>query len=77
MTFGLETTDLTTTAVRTRGTENIRPFFEKFKSEGYTEIDTARFYGNGETEQVCCPSVQLSFTRRVWSLSIGAAMTII
>ncbi|GJJ68361.1 aflatoxin B1 aldehyde reductase [Entomortierella parvispora] len=51
MTFGLETTDLKTSMVRVRGTENVRPFFEMFKSYGHTELDTARVYGNGETEQ--------------------------
>jgi len=58
MTFGLETTDLATSTVRIRGTENIRPFIETFKSYGHIEIDTARVYGNGETEQVCDNSLR-------------------
>ncbi|KAG0342744.1 hypothetical protein BG000_001604 [Podila horticola] len=51
MTFGLETTNTSLTAVRVQGAENIRPFLDKFRGYGHTEIDTARIYGNGETEE--------------------------
>jgi len=51
MVFGLDTTDSTKTAAYILGTEKIRPFLETFKSHGHVEIDTARAYGNGDTEQ--------------------------
>ncbi|KAG0022180.1 hypothetical protein BGZ81_008641 [Podila clonocystis] len=51
MTFGLQTTSTSLTAVRVQGTENIQPFLDTFRSYGHTEIDTARIYGNGETEK--------------------------
>lgn len=51
MTFGLETTNTSLTAVRVQGAENIRPFLNTFRGYGHTEIDTARIYGNGETEE--------------------------
>jgi aryl-alcohol dehydrogenase-like predicted oxidoreductase len=52
MTFGLDTTDMTASAVRTRGVENIRPILEVFRKHGHVDIDTARRYGHGETEKV-------------------------
>ncbi|KAF9301484.1 hypothetical protein BGZ74_006642 [Mortierella antarctica] len=51
MTFGHETTSTSLTAVRVQGAENIQPFLATFRSYGHTEIDTARIYGNGETEE--------------------------
>lgn len=51
MTFGLGTTSTSLTAVRVQGSENIQPFLDTFRSYGHTEIDTARIYGNGETEE--------------------------
>ena len=51
MTFGLETTSTSLTAVRVQGLENIKPFLDIFRNYGHTEIDTARIYGNGETEE--------------------------
>jgi aflatoxin B1 aldehyde reductase len=52
MTFGLETTDFETSVVRVRGAQNIKPFFDAFKAHGHEEVDTARIYGNGDTELV-------------------------
>ncbi|KAG0228966.1 hypothetical protein BGW42_001850 [Actinomortierella wolfii] len=52
MTFGLEGTDASTSAVRVRGSENVKPFLDIFKKYGHTEVDTARVYGNGDTEEV-------------------------
>ncbi|KAG0349373.1 hypothetical protein BG004_007000 [Podila humilis] len=51
MTFGLASTDTSLTAVRVQGPENIRPFLKVFRDFGHIEIDTARIYGNGDTEQ--------------------------
>ncbi|KAG0090187.1 hypothetical protein BGZ93_006687 [Podila epicladia] len=51
MTFGHETTSTSLTAVRVQGAENIQPFLATFRGYGHTEIDTARIYGNGETEE--------------------------
>ncbi|KAI9241306.1 MAG: Aldo/keto reductase [Podila humilis] len=51
MTFGLGTTSTSLTAVRIHGPENIQSFLDTFRSYGHTEIDTARIYGNGETEE--------------------------
>ncbi|KFH66117.1 hypothetical protein MVEG_08218 [Podila verticillata NRRL 6337] len=51
MTFGLGTTSTSLAAVRVQGPENIQPFLDTFRSYGHTEIDTARIYGNGETEE--------------------------
>ncbi|KAG9061140.1 Aflatoxin B1 aldehyde reductase member 2 [Linnemannia hyalina] len=52
MTFGLETTSFETSVVRVRGAQNIKPFMDVFKSHGHEEVDTARIYGNGDTELV-------------------------
>ncbi|KAG0042253.1 Aflatoxin B1 aldehyde reductase member 2, partial [Gryganskiella cystojenkinii] len=68
MTFGLDTTDTTTSAVRTRGVENIRPILEVFKKHGHVEIDTARAYGNGDTEKALALQNMkgLAIATKVW-----------
>ena len=52
MTFGLESTSLSTSAVRVRGTKEIKLFLDKFHAYGHVELDTARIYCNGDTELV-------------------------
>ncbi|KAG0287810.1 hypothetical protein BGZ98_004480, partial [Dissophora globulifera] len=52
MTFGLESTDASTSSIRVRGADNVKPFLEMFKSHGHIEIDTARMYCGGDTETV-------------------------
>lgn len=52
MTFGLETSTGEANLVRVRGAENVKPFLDVFHAHGHIEIDTARIYGNGDTEEV-------------------------
>ncbi|KAF9899911.1 hypothetical protein EC991_008145 [Linnemannia zychae] len=52
MTFGLDTTNADTSACKVRGSSNVAPFLTTLAAHGHTEIDTARFYGNGDTEIV-------------------------
>ncbi|KAG0047278.1 hypothetical protein BGZ83_007647 [Gryganskiella cystojenkinii] len=68
MTFGLDNSNLETSAVRVRGTENIRPIIEEFKRHGHVELDTARVYGNGDTEQVLALQdlTGLPISTKVW-----------
>ena len=49
MTFGLEGTSADTT-VKVKGVEAVRPFLELFQAHGHVEVDTARVYGNGDSE---------------------------
>ncbi|KAF9972852.1 hypothetical protein BGZ73_003949 [Actinomortierella ambigua] len=74
MTFGLERSSLSTSVVRVHGTENVRPFLDIFKAKGHIELDTARMYGNGDTEEVL-GTLDLSpfkVATKVWPLSAGA-----
>ncbi|KAF9978215.1 hypothetical protein BGZ73_003396 [Actinomortierella ambigua] len=48
MTFGLETTDLASTAVRLRGVNEVQPLVELFLSHGHTHIDSAQLYTDSE-----------------------------
>ncbi|KAF9159231.1 hypothetical protein DFQ26_006775 [Actinomortierella ambigua] len=48
MTFGLETSDLATTAVRLRGVHEVQPLIELFLSYGHSHIDSARIYTDSE-----------------------------
>ncbi|KAF9121748.1 hypothetical protein BGW39_010284 [Mortierella sp. 14UC] len=52
MTFGLDATNPNTSACKVRGSANVAPFLTAHAAHGHTEIDTARFYGNGDTEIV-------------------------
>ncbi|KAF8924378.1 hypothetical protein BGZ58_001839 [Dissophora ornata] len=52
MTFGLEQTDATNNAVQVHGVDNIKPFLDMFSARGHNELDTARVYGDGDTEIV-------------------------
>ncbi|KAG0245256.1 hypothetical protein BGW41_002725 [Actinomortierella wolfii] len=48
MTFGLETSDISQTAVRIQGAPAVKKFLDVFKSHGHDEIDTARMYTDSE-----------------------------
>ena len=74
MTFGLESSDVATTAVRVKGAANIQPFLDTFLRHGHSDIDTARIYGNGDTEQALgqCPLGCFSIATKVWPVSAGA-----
>ncbi|KAF8925471.1 hypothetical protein BGZ47_003250 [Haplosporangium gracile] len=74
MTFGLETTNFETSVVRVRGAQNIKPFMDVFKSHGHEEVDTARIYGNGDTEMVLgqLPMESFKIATKVWPTMPGA-----
>jgi len=52
MTFGLETTSADTSACKVRGPAAVEPFLTTLAAHGHKEVDTARFYGNGDSEIV-------------------------
>ncbi|KAF8936923.1 hypothetical protein BGZ58_003525 [Dissophora ornata] len=68
MTFGLETTSFESSAVRIRGVQNIKPFFDVFKARGHEEVDTARIYGNGDTELALgqLPMESFKIATKIW-----------
>ncbi|KAG0204121.1 hypothetical protein BGX28_003844 [Mortierella sp. GBA30] len=68
MTFGLESTNLVTSAVRVQGNEKIKPFLDTFQAYGHVELDTARLYGNGDTEEVLgqLPTDQFKIATKAW-----------
>ncbi|KAG0208633.1 hypothetical protein BGX28_000441 [Mortierella sp. GBA30] len=68
MTFGLESTSAATSAVRVRGTENIQPFLDTFGAYGHIELDTARIYCNGDTEEALgqLPTDNFKIATKVW-----------
>ncbi|KAI1292960.1 hypothetical protein EDD11_008563 [Mortierella claussenii] len=68
MTFGLDTTDSTTTTVRVQGVENIRPFLDSFHAHGHNEVDTARLYCRGDTETALgqLPLEPFKLATKVW-----------
>ncbi|KAF8960742.1 hypothetical protein BGZ46_001503 [Entomortierella lignicola] len=74
MTFGLESTNAETSAVRVRGIENVKPFLDTLKAYGYDEVDTARAYGNGDTEltlgQLLLESFKIS--TKIWPGTVNA-----
>ncbi|KAF9581612.1 hypothetical protein BGW38_001311 [Lunasporangiospora selenospora] len=74
MTFGLDTTNAATSAVRIRGAENVRPLLESFHSFGHVELDTARIYCNGDTEIVLAslPTDHFAISTKVWPGGPGA-----
>ncbi|KAF9921269.1 hypothetical protein FBU30_008727 [Linnemannia zychae] len=61
LTFGLATTDNIATAVRVRGPAEVAPFLEAFSAHGHNEIDTARLYGNGDSEVVLSQILTANF----------------
>ncbi|KAG0359650.1 Aldo/keto reductase [Gamsiella multidivaricata] len=52
MTFGLEETPTESTVIRVRGKKKVGEFLEMLHAYGHIEIDTARVYGQGDTEKV-------------------------
>ncbi|KAG0378482.1 hypothetical protein BGX24_003694 [Mortierella sp. AD032] len=74
MTFGLDTTDAATSSVRVRGPSNVAPFLETFYAHGHIEVDTARFYGNGDCEVVLSqlPTAHLTISTKMYPYSAGA-----
>ncbi|KAF8983508.1 hypothetical protein BGZ46_010104 [Entomortierella lignicola] len=68
MTFGLDSSDPTTTTVRVRGVENIKPFLTSFHAHGHNELDTARLYCNGDTEVALgsLPMESFKVATKVW-----------
>ncbi|KAG0276259.1 Aflatoxin B1 aldehyde reductase member 2 [Linnemannia exigua] len=52
MTFGLDSTSSETSACKVRGPQNVAPFLNTLTSHGHIEVDTARVYGNGDSEIV-------------------------
>ncbi|KAF9198797.1 hypothetical protein BGZ49_000279 [Haplosporangium sp. Z 27] len=68
MTFGLDSSDPTTTTVRVRGVENIKPFLTSFHAHGHNELDTARLYCNGDTEVALglLPLESFKVATKVW-----------
>ncbi|KAK3806424.1 MAG: Aldo/keto reductase [Benniella sp.] len=74
MSFGLEDTPAEGTVVRVRGAEKVGPFLETFHSFGHVEIDTARIYGNGDTEMVLSqlPTAHLKISTKVFPAHPGA-----
>ncbi|KAG0326142.1 hypothetical protein BGZ99_010047 [Dissophora globulifera] len=75
MTFGTETTTTDgVSVVRVYGAENVGKFVEKFHSFGHIELDTARIYGNGDTEIVLSqlPTAHLKISTKVFPAFEGA-----
>ncbi|KAF9137764.1 hypothetical protein BG015_002623 [Linnemannia schmuckeri] len=74
MTFGLESTDAETSAVRVRGAQAVGPFLTTFSTYGHTEIDTARFYSNGDTETVLSqlPTAHMKISTKVYPFAPGS-----
>ncbi|KAF9206519.1 hypothetical protein BGZ49_002289, partial [Haplosporangium sp. Z 27] len=74
MTFGLESTNAETSAVRVRGIENVKPFLDTLKSYGYDEVDTARAYGNGDTELALgqLPLDSFKISTKIWPGTVNA-----
>lgn len=74
MTFGLESTDATTTAVRVRGLDAVAPFLTTFHAHGHVEVDTARIYSNGDTEIVLSqlPTAHLKIATKVYAFAPGS-----
>ncbi|KAF9171852.1 hypothetical protein BGX21_004784 [Mortierella sp. AD011] len=73
MTFGFETRhDLS--LVRVCGAENAKSFLELFGSYGHVEIDTARVYGAGTTEQVLgqLPMAHFKIATKAWPFEDGS-----
>ncbi|KAF9425914.1 hypothetical protein BGZ94_007099 [Podila epigama] len=73
MTFGLEKSGAETT-VRVRGIDNIKPFLDTFQRFGHTEVDTARIYCLGDTEEALglLPTSDFKIATKVWPTIEGA-----
>ncbi|KAF9546905.1 hypothetical protein EC957_009070 [Mortierella hygrophila] len=74
MTFGLDTTDASTSAVKVRGPAAVAPFLTTFHSHGYTEVDTARFYGSGDCETVLSqvPNAHMKISTKIFPYVAGS-----
>ncbi|KAF9176698.1 hypothetical protein BGZ50_009812, partial [Haplosporangium sp. Z 11] len=68
MTMGLEKSNTATSTVRVRGAENVKPFLDTFHAHGHVELDTARLYCNGDTEEVLglLPLDSFKVATKVW-----------
>ncbi|KAF9101629.1 hypothetical protein BGX27_011396 [Mortierella sp. AM989] len=68
MTFGTESSSASLTTVRVRGAENVKSFLDNFHAHGHIELDTARIYGNGDTETVLgeLPLEPFKIATKVW-----------
>ncbi|KAG0044413.1 hypothetical protein BGZ83_010358 [Gryganskiella cystojenkinii] len=70
MTFGLgeKNNEWASSLIRTRGAENVKPFLDLFAQYGHIEIDTARIYGNGTTEEVLSqlPTAHFKIATKAW-----------
>ncbi|KAF9157166.1 hypothetical protein BGX21_008598 [Mortierella sp. AD011] len=73
MTFGLEVKN-NLNLIRVCGAENVKPFLDLFHSYGHVEIDTARIYGSGTTEQVLSqlPTAHLKIATKAWPFEEGS-----
>ncbi|KAG0001654.1 hypothetical protein BGZ80_006141 [Entomortierella chlamydospora] len=73
MTFGLEIKN-NLNLIRVCGAENVKPFLDLFNSYGHVEIDTARIYGSGTTEQVLSqlPTAHLKIATKAWPFEDGS-----
>ncbi|KAG0200454.1 hypothetical protein BGX28_006477, partial [Mortierella sp. GBA30] len=73
MTFGLHGKGEMTT-IKVVGVEAVKPFLETFHSYGHVEVDTARFYGNGDSEMVLSmlPTEHLKISTKVYPGFPGA-----
>ncbi|KAI1288956.1 hypothetical protein EDD11_009488 [Mortierella claussenii] len=74
MTFGLDRTDVQSSTVRVREAENVKPFLDTFFAHGHIELDTARIYCNGDTEEVLSrlPTAHFKISTKVYPLFPGA-----
>ncbi|KAG0283440.1 hypothetical protein BGZ96_012199 [Linnemannia gamsii] len=74
MTFGLESTEAKTSAVRVRGVDSVAPFLTTFHSHGHVEVDTARIYSNGDTEIVLSqlPTAHLKIATKIYAFTPGS-----
>ncbi|KAG0205342.1 hypothetical protein BGX28_003050 [Mortierella sp. GBA30] len=73
MTFGQHGKGEMTT-VKVVGVEAVKPFLETFHSFGHVEVDTARIYGNGDSETVLSmlPTAHLKISTKVYPGFPGA-----
>lgn len=73
MTFGLEKTSTDTSLVRIRGVDNVAPFLTTFHAHGHIEVDTARLYGNGDTETLLSqlPTAHFKISTKAYPFAPG------
>ncbi|KAK3814668.1 MAG: NADP-dependent oxidoreductase domain-containing protein [Linnemannia elongata] len=74
MTFGLENTSTETSLIRVRGVDNVAPFLTTLYAHGHIEVDTARLYGNGDSEEVLSqlPTAHLKISTKVFPFAPGS-----